>query len=92
MPPKQGKNKTQKKKRQQEDCSSAEESIAEGSSESELDRKIKKTEKCPDKEVKKQSGANDCDQTETSNEIEVRVSTVFTLTAQLTYPNSQILS
>ena len=39
---------------------------------------IQKTEKCPDKEVKKQSGANDCDQTETSNEIEVRVSTVFT--------------
>ncbi|XP_015778528.1 PREDICTED: PDZ domain-containing protein 8-like [Acropora digitifera] len=78
MPPKRGKNKTKKKKRQQQDCSSAEESIAEGSSESELDRNIKKTEKCPDKEVKKQSGANDCDQTETSNEIEVRVSTVFT--------------
>ncbi|KAK2563056.1 PDZ domain-containing protein 8 [Acropora cervicornis] len=70
IPPKPGKNKTKKKKRQQQDCSSAEESIAEGSSESELDRNIKKTEKCPDKEVKKQSGANDCDQTETSNEVE----------------------
>ncbi|XP_044176573.1 PDZ domain-containing protein 8-like [Acropora millepora] len=70
IPPKPGKNKTKKKKRQRQDCSSAEESIAEGSSESELDRNIKKTEKCPDKEVKKQSGANDCDQTETSNEVE----------------------
>ena len=86
MPSKPGQNKKQK---EQQDLKNAEESFAEGSSESELDLQVKETEECSDKEVKKQPGASHYDQTETIGEIEVGVSTVFTIITQLTYLNSQ---